>query len=43
MYGQIRRYAEEAKHNGLIVVIWSYPRGSGLSKIMDIYAGKESP
>ncbi|MBI4642131.1 MAG: class I fructose-bisphosphate aldolase [Candidatus Tectomicrobia bacterium] len=32
MYGQIRAYAEEAKANGLVVVIWSYPRGSGLSK-----------
>jgi class I fructose-bisphosphate aldolase len=32
MYGQIRAYAEEAKRNGLAVVVWSYPRGSGLSK-----------
>jgi len=32
MYGQIRACAAEAKKNGLIVVIWSYPRGSGLSK-----------
>lgn len=32
MYGQIRAYAAEAKRHGLIVVIWSYPRGSGLSK-----------
>jgi len=32
MYGQIRECAAEAKRNGLIVVIWSYPRGSGLSK-----------
>jgi class I fructose-bisphosphate aldolase len=32
MYGQIRAYAAEAKKNGLVVVIWSYPRGSGLSK-----------
>jgi class I fructose-bisphosphate aldolase len=32
MYGQIRGYAAEAKRNGLAVVIWSYPRGSGLSK-----------
>lgn len=31
-YGQLRAYAEEAKRNGLAVVIWSYPRGSGLSK-----------
>jgi len=26
MYGQLRAYAEEAKRNGLAVVIWSYPR-----------------
>jgi fructose-bisphosphate aldolase, class I len=32
MYGQIRAYAEEAKRYGLVVVIWSYPRGSGLSR-----------
>ncbi|HIK18263.1 MAG TPA: class I fructose-bisphosphate aldolase [Leptolyngbyaceae cyanobacterium M33_DOE_097] len=32
MYEQIRAYAEEAKRHGLAVIIWSYPRGSGLSK-----------
>ena len=32
MYGQIRAIAEEAHRYGLVVVIWSYPRGSGLSK-----------
>jgi class I fructose-bisphosphate aldolase len=32
MYQQIRGLAEEAKRSGLAVVIWSYPRGSGLSK-----------
>ncbi len=32
MYQQIRAYAEEAKRHGLVVVIWSYPRGSGLSE-----------
>jgi fructose-bisphosphate aldolase, class I len=32
MYGQIRAYAEEAKRHGLAVIIWSYPRGSSLSK-----------
>ncbi|MBV9489828.1 MAG: class I fructose-bisphosphate aldolase [Verrucomicrobia bacterium] len=32
MYGQIRALAEQAKRAGLAVVIWSYPRGSGLSK-----------
>jgi len=32
MYQQIRAYAEEGKRNGLVVVIWSYPRGSALSK-----------
>ncbi|HLZ34339.1 MAG TPA: class I fructose-bisphosphate aldolase [Nitrospira sp.] len=32
MYGQLRAIAEEAKDNGLAVVVWSYPRGSALSK-----------
>lgn len=32
MYQQIRAIAEEAKRYGLVVIIWSYPRGSGLSK-----------
>ena len=32
MYGQLRTLAEEAKRHGLAVVVWSYPRGSGLSK-----------
>jgi len=32
MYEQIRGLAEEAKRKGLAVVVWSYPRGSGLSK-----------
>src|SRR5256885_634615 len=32
MYEQIRAIAEEAKRFGLAVVIWSYPRGSGMSK-----------
>ena len=32
MYQQIRAIAQEAKQNGLAVVIWSYPRGSGLSR-----------
>lgn len=32
MYQQIRAIGEEAKRHGLAVVIWSYPRGSGLSK-----------
>jgi fructose-bisphosphate aldolase, class I len=32
MYEQVRALADEAKRNGLAVVIWSYPRGSGLSK-----------
>jgi class I fructose-bisphosphate aldolase len=32
MYQQIRAYAEEAKRNGLLVIIWSYPRGSSISK-----------
>ena len=32
MYEEIREVAAEAKAAGLVVVIWSYPRGSGLSK-----------
>ena len=32
MYEQLRALAEEARDNGLAVVVWSYPRGSGLSK-----------
>jgi len=32
MYGQLRALAEQAKRKGLAVVVWSYPRGSGLSK-----------
>jgi class I fructose-bisphosphate aldolase len=32
MYGQIRELAEEAKRKGLAVVVWSYPRGSGITK-----------
>ena len=32
MYSQIRAHAEEAKRHGLAVIIWSYPRGSEISK-----------
>lgn len=32
MYQEIRGIAEEAKQCGLAVVVWSYPRGSGISK-----------
>jgi len=32
MYEQLREIAEEAKEHGLAVVVWSYPRGSGISK-----------
>ncbi|MDP8257341.1 MAG: class I fructose-bisphosphate aldolase [Candidatus Alcyoniella australis] len=32
MYGEIRELASEAKAAGLAVVVWSYPRGSGLTK-----------
>jgi class I fructose-bisphosphate aldolase len=32
MYEEIRRIAAEAKKHGLAVVVWSYPRGSGISK-----------
>ena len=42
MYEQLRAIAEEAKNNGLAVVVWSYPRGSALSKegetAMDVVA-----
>jgi fructose-bisphosphate aldolase, class I len=32
MYEQLRSLAEEARAHGLAVVVWSYPRGSGISK-----------
>jgi fructose-bisphosphate aldolase, class I len=32
MYERIRALGEEAKEAGLAVVVWSYPRGSGLDK-----------
>jgi class I fructose-bisphosphate aldolase len=32
MYMELRQITEEAKAAGLVVVVWSYPRGSGLSK-----------
>jgi class I fructose-bisphosphate aldolase len=32
MYHQIAQLAEEAKSKGLAVVVWSYPRGAGVSK-----------
>jgi class I fructose-bisphosphate aldolase len=32
MYEQLRGLAEEAKSYGLAVVVWSYPRGSAMSK-----------
>jgi class I fructose-bisphosphate aldolase len=32
MFDQIRGLTEEAKRKGLAVVVWSYPRGSGVSK-----------
>ena len=32
MYQQIHELGEEARHAGLAVVVWSYPRGSGISK-----------
>ncbi len=42
MYQQLREIAEEAKSYGVAVVVWSYPRGSGLSKegetAMDVVA-----
>src|SRR5438094_7257040 len=42
MYEQLREIAEEAKDHGLAVVVWSYPRGSGISKegetVIDVVA-----
>src|SRR5271170_1829968 len=32
MYQQLQQIAAEAKEHGLAVVVWSYPRGSGISK-----------
>lgn len=32
MYQQLRQLASEAKRVGLVVVVWSYPRGGDLSK-----------
>ena len=32
MYEQLRGLSEEARDNGLAVVVWSYPRGTALSK-----------
>ena len=32
MYEELRELALEAKEAGLVVVVWSYPRGSGISK-----------
>ncbi len=31
-YEELRELTEEAKANGLAVVVWSYPRGAGISK-----------
>jgi fructose-bisphosphate aldolase, class I len=31
MYEELRELAEEAKANGLAVVVWSYPRGEGIT------------
>jgi class I fructose-bisphosphate aldolase len=42
MYEQLRALTEEAKRHGLAVVVWSYPRGSQISKegetAMDVVA-----
>ncbi|HIM56354.1 MAG TPA: class I fructose-bisphosphate aldolase [Candidatus Latescibacteria bacterium] len=32
MYERLQELAEEAKRHGLVVVVWSYPRGSDISK-----------
>ncbi|MDE3077203.1 MAG: class I fructose-bisphosphate aldolase [Chloroflexota bacterium] len=33
MYEELRELTREAKAKGLAVVVWSYPRGSGISKV----------
>jgi class I fructose-bisphosphate aldolase len=42
MYEELREITKEAKAKGLLVVVWSYPRGSGMSKegetAMDVVA-----
>jgi class I fructose-bisphosphate aldolase len=42
MYEQLRAIGEEAKEAGLALVVWSYPRGAGISKegetAMDVVA-----
>ena len=43
MYEQLREIAEEAKAHGLAVVVWSYPRGSGISKEGETGASMWSP
>ncbi|HEX5132336.1 MAG TPA: class I fructose-bisphosphate aldolase [Candidatus Krumholzibacteria bacterium] len=32
MYENLRALSEEARNHGIAVVVWSYPRGSGISK-----------
>ncbi|MFQ5645783.1 MAG: class I fructose-bisphosphate aldolase [bacterium] len=32
MYQELRELTQEAKAKGLVVVVWSYPRGEGISK-----------
>jgi class I fructose-bisphosphate aldolase len=32
MYEKLQALTEEAKRHGLVVVVWSYPRGAGISK-----------
>lgn len=32
MYEEVREISEEARANGIPVIIWSYPRGEGISK-----------
>ena len=32
MFEELRDLTEEAKRKGIVVVVWSYPRGTGLSK-----------
>src|SRR5512138_132942 len=39
-YEALRELTEEAKAAGLVVVVWSYPRGEGVSKDVETYAAQ---
>lgn len=42
MYQQVRELANDARSAGLVVVVWAYPRGSGLPKPADFTAKDDS-